>query len=45
MDGDNSAKAFEQGANSAVKENELTSGLHESVKQVVSCSNLSCMRR
>lgn len=35
MDGDNTAKTFEQGANSAVKENEMTSGLHESVKQTV----------
>lgn len=35
MDGDNTAKTFEQGANSAVKETEMTSGLHESVKQTV----------
>ena len=35
MDGDNTAKTFEQGANSAVRENEMTSGLHESVKQTV----------
>ena len=35
MDGDNTAKNFEQGANSALKENELTSGIHESVKQTV----------
>lgn len=35
MDGDNTAKTFEQGANSAVKENEMTSGLHETVKQTV----------
>lgn len=33
MDGDHTAKSFEQGANSAVKENELSSGIHESVKQ------------
>ena len=33
MDGDNTAKTFEQGANSALKENEMTSGMHESVKQ------------
>lgn len=36
MDGDQSAKTFEQGANSAVKDNEMTSGIHESVKQTVS---------
>ena len=36
MDGDNSAKTMEQGANSAMKENELTSGIHESVNQTVS---------
>lgn len=36
MDGDNTAKSFEQGANSAVKENEMSSGIHESVKQIVS---------
>ena len=43
MDGDNTAKTFEQGANSAVKENEMTSGLHESVKQTVGflCSALT----
>ena len=35
MDGDSTAKSFEQGANSAVKENELSSGIHESVKQTV----------
>lgn len=33
MDGDNTAKSFEQGANSAVKESEMSSGIHESVKQ------------
>ncbi|NRK29869.1 hypothetical protein F3B07_22965 [Salmonella enterica subsp. enterica serovar Typhi] len=33
MDGDSTAKSFEQGANSAVKETELSSGIHESVKQ------------
>lgn len=44
MDGDNTAKTFEQGANSAVKENEMTSGLHETVKQTVclGCSALTC---
>ena len=35
MDGDHTAKTFEQGANSALKENELASGIHESVKQTV----------
>ena len=38
MDGDSTAKSFEQGANSAVKENEMSSGIHESVKQTVSTS-------
>ena len=38
MDGDHTAKSFEQGANSALKENEMSSGIHESVKQVVSGS-------
>ena len=38
MDGDNTAKSFEQGANSAIKENEMSSGIHESVKQTVSDS-------
>ena len=44
MDGDNTAKTFEQGANSAIKENEMTSGLHESVKQTVGSrrSALAC---
>lgn len=36
MDGDHSAKTFEQGANSAMKDQELTSGVHESVNQIVS---------
>ena len=36
MDGDHSAKTMEQGANSALKENDLSSGIHESVNQVVS---------
>ena len=40
MDGDHTAKSFEQGANSALKENEMSSGIHESVKQTV-CSRLS----
>ena len=35
MDGDSTAKNFEQGANSALKENELSSGIHESFKQTV----------
>ena len=39
MDGDHTAKSFEQGANSAIKENELTSGIHESVNQTVRCSD------
>ncbi|KAI4124096.1 MAG: hypothetical protein LQ347_005861 [Umbilicaria vellea] len=34
MDGDNSAKAMEQGANSAMKDQDLTSGIHESTKQI-----------
>ena len=38
MDGDHTAKSFEQGANSALKENEMTSGIHESVKQTVRVS-------
>lgn len=34
MDGDNTAKSFEQGANSALKEGtELSSGIHETVNQ------------
>ena len=41
MDGDHTAKSFEQGANSAMKENEMTGGIHESVKQTVSDSELS----
>ena len=35
MDGDHTAKSFEQGANSALKENEMSSGIHESVNQTV----------
>ena len=35
MDGDSTAKTFEQGANSALKETELGSGIHESVSQTV----------
>ncbi len=35
MDGDNTAKTFEQGANSAMKDQELTSGIHESTNQIV----------
>ena len=33
MDGDHSAKTFEQGANSALKENKITSGIHKSTNQ------------
>ncbi|KAI4161222.1 MAG: hypothetical protein LQ342_005013 [Letrouitia transgressa] len=36
MDGDHTAKTFEQGANSALKDQEMTSGIHESVNQVPS---------
>ncbi|KAL8801802.1 MAG: hypothetical protein Q9182_004209 [Xanthomendoza sp. 2 TL-2023] len=39
MDGDHSAKTFEQGANSAQKETELTSGIHESVNQIPSAGD------
>lgn len=35
MDGDTSAKTFEQGANSATKDQEFTSGIHESTNQIV----------
>ena len=37
MDGDNSAKSMEQGANSAMKAgvNDMTEGVHESVNQTV----------
>jgi len=35
MDGDSSAKTFEAGANSALKDQDLTSGIHESVNQTV----------
>ncbi len=35
MDGDHTAKTFEQGANSAMKDQELTSGIHESTNQIV----------
>lgn len=35
MDGDQTAKTFEQGANSAMNETEGTSGIHETVKQTV----------
>lgn len=41
MDGDNTAKSFEQGANSAMKETEMSSGIHESVKQTVGDSEPS----
>lgn len=40
MDGDQSAKTFEQGANSAMRDTEGTSGIHETVKQTVSLSVL-----
>ena len=40
MDGDQTAKTFEQGANSALKESDLSQGVHESVKQIVSHSPL-----
>lgn len=35
MDGDQTAKTFEQGANSAMRDTEGTSGIHETVKQTV----------
>lgn len=35
MDGDSTAKTFESGANSALKDQDLTSGIHESVNQTV----------
>ena len=35
MDGDSSAKTMERGANSAMKDQELTSGIHESTNQIV----------
>ena len=35
MDGDQSAKTMEQGANSAMKDDSMASGIHESVKQTV----------
>ena len=39
MDGDQTAKSFEQGANSAMKGGtDLTEGIHESVKQTVRLS-------
>ena len=40
MDGDHSAKTMEQGANSATNGQDLTSGLHEGVKQVVRSPSL-----
>ncbi|MCJ1361969.1 hypothetical protein MMC16_001070 [Acarospora aff. strigata] len=33
MDGDSTAKTFESGANSAMKDTDLTSGIHETVNQ------------
>ncbi|KAG8528942.1 uncharacterized protein KY384_006631 [Bacidia gigantensis] len=33
MDGDHTAKTFEQGANKAMGQNEMTSGVHETVNQ------------
>lgn len=41
MDGDHTAKSFEQGANSALKDTEMSSGIHESVKQTVRGSESS----
>lgn len=41
MDGDSSAKTFEQGANSALKETEMSSGIHESVNQIVCLPTLT----
>lgn len=35
MDGDHSAKTMEQGANSAMKDDGMASGIHESTKQTV----------
>lgn len=35
MDGDNTAKTFEHGAHSALKETEHTQGIHESVNPAV----------
>ncbi|KAL8757142.1 MAG: hypothetical protein Q9184_004289 [Pyrenodesmia sp. 2 TL-2023] len=34
MDGDHSAKTMDQGANSALKDQEFTSGIHESASQI-----------
>lgn len=39
MDGDSTAKSFEQGANSALKDQELTSGVYESTNQTVRTSH------
>ncbi|MCJ1469936.1 hypothetical protein MMC07_008580 [Pseudocyphellaria aurata] len=36
MDGDSSARTMEQGANSAMKNQDLTGGIHESVNQIPS---------
>ena len=33
MDGDHTAKTFEQGANSALKDTDMSQGIHETVKQ------------
>jgi len=35
MDGDQSAKTMEEGANKAMQGNELSSGIHETVNQTV----------
>ena len=35
MDGDQSAKTMEEGANKAMQGNDLTSGIHETVNQTV----------
>ncbi|KAL8939806.1 MAG: hypothetical protein Q9216_003157 [Gyalolechia sp. 2 TL-2023] len=41
MDGDHTAKTFEQGANSAMKDQDLTTGVHESVNQIVRILEIS----
>lgn len=35
MDGDSTAKTFESGANSALKDQDFTSGIHEATSQTV----------
>ncbi|KAK4693563.1 hypothetical protein P7C71_g3864, partial [Lecanoromycetidae sp. Uapishka_2] len=39
MDGDHSAKTMEQGANSALKDESMGSGIHESTKQTPSAGD------